>query len=109
MNPTPRAWDVAGGYALAVAFLGLAVYLRLVIPVDPAGHYVTILLYFVAIVAAGRATFHWGALRGFPVRRENRRLNYPNLARNLVMAALAMSLLLFFSGPVVRFAVALAR
>ena len=98
-----------GGFILAAVTVALGVYFGTKLASEGAGIFLLRLFYSLAAVAALKSVFIWGEARGFPIRREDGRIHFANLFRNLVMAVVAAPVILILAAPLSLVAFQLAR
>jgi hypothetical protein len=99
----------AGGLALAAVTVALGVYFGTKLASEGAGLFLLRLFYALAAAAVLKSVFIWGEARGFPIRREDGRLHFAHLFRNLVMAVIAIPVVLLLAAPLSWLAFQLAR
>ena len=99
----------AVGFALAAVALALGVYFGTKLVNQGAGLFLLRVFYALAAIAVFKAVFIWGAARGFPIRREDGRILFAHLVRNLVMVVLAVPVFLLLASPLSFLAFQLAR
>ncbi len=99
----------AAGVALAAVTVALGVYFGTKLANEEAGLFVLRVFYALAAVAVFKSVFIWGAARGFPIRRQDGRILFAHLPRNLVMVVIAIPVVLFLAAPLSLLAFQLAR
>ena len=99
----------AAGFLLAASTVALGVYFGTKLAREDAGLFLLRLFYLLAAVAVLKSVFTWGAARGFPIRREDGRIHFQHLFRNLVMAGIAVPIVLILAAPLSFLAFQLAR
>ncbi len=109
MNSFPSPKQVLAGFAIAVFALCMGVYFGTKLGGEGTGGFLLRLFYLLAAIAVLKSIFEWGRIRGFPIRREDGRIHFGHLIRNLTMAVVVVPLLMILSGPFVMAAFQLAR
>ena len=87
----------------------LGVYGRTKLAGEEVGLFTLRAFYALAAVAVLKSVFIWGAARGFPIRREDGRIHFAHLVRNLVMVVVAVPMILLIAAPLSLMAFQLAR
>jgi hypothetical protein len=109
MNPISIPKQVLAGFAVAVFALCVGVYFGTKLGGEDVGSFLLCLFYFLAAVATLKSIFEWGRIRGFPIRREDGRIHFGHVIRNLTMVVVVVPLLMILSGPFVIATFQLAR
>ncbi len=109
MNSFSIPKQVLAGFAIAVFALCMGVYFGTKLRGEDVGGFLLRLFYFLAAIAVLKSIFEWGRIRGFPIRREDGRIHFGHLIRNLTMTIVAVPLLMILSGPFVMAVFQLAR
>src|SRR3954466_4474363 len=99
----------AAGFALAVVTVAIGVYFGTKLASEGTGLFLLRLFYFLAAAAVFKAVFIWGEARGYPIRREDGRIHFASLFRNIVMAATIAPIVLLLAIPLCLLAFQLAR
>ena len=99
----------AAGFILAAVTLALGVYFGTKLASEETWLFLLRVSYVLAGAVLLKSVFIWGHARGFPIRRENGRLHFPHLVRNLVMAVVAVPILLLLAAPLSYLAFQFAR
>lgn len=109
MNSIPIPKQVLAGFVGAVVALCIGVYFGTKLSGVDYGGFLPRLFCLLACVAVLKSVFEWGRIRGFPIRREDGRIHFEHLIRNLAMVAVVVPLLVILGGPFVMAAFQLAR
>jgi len=99
----------AGGFFLAAVTVALGVYFGTKLASEETGLFLLRVFYALAAAAALKSVFIWGEARGFPIRREDGRIHFQYLSRNLVMAGIAVPTVLILAAPLSFLAFQLTR
>ena len=99
----------AVGFIVASVIIAVGVYFGTKLAGEKTGIILLRLFYVLATVTLLKSVFAWGEARGFPIRRENGRIDLAHLFRNLIMAVVAAPVVLAFSAPLSLVAFQLAR
>lgn len=97
------------GFALAGVAVAVGVYFGTKLAGEEVGLFTLRAFYALAAVAVLKSVFIWGAARGFPIRREDGRIHFAHLVRNLVMVVVAVPMILLIAAPLSLMAFQLAR
>jgi hypothetical protein len=97
------------GFALAGVTVALGIYFGTKLASEEAGLFLLRVFYVLAAVAVFKSVFIWGEARGFPIRREDGRIHFVHLFRNLVTVAIAIPVVLVLAAPLLLLAFQLAR
>lgn len=109
MNSSLVPRQLLPGFAVAVLALGLGVYFSTKLAHEEIGGFLLRLFSLLALLAFVKTVLAWGRIRGYPLRREDGRIHFGHLVRNLTMAAVVTPVFMILSGPFVMAAFQLAR
>src|SRR4051812_42031106 len=99
MTTSPIPKQSVGGLILAAITVALGVYFGTKLASEGAGPFLLRVFYGLAALAVLKSVFIWGEARGFPIRREDGRIHFAYLFRNLVMALVAVPVILILAAP----------